>query len=62
MAWVTVPDWTSENFTIPARIESPAASPEVHPAGRSLFDVRSKMAPFAHTNGGLADTTQLHAS
>src|SRR5579872_422168 len=31
--------------TRPGKIESPAASADVHPAGRSASDVRSKIAP-----------------
>src|ERR1700722_2671160 len=62
MAWVTVPACTSESRTRPARIDKPAASPDVHPAGRTALDVRSKTAPFAHSKGGLDTTTQFQAS
>ncbi len=37
--------WTWAKFSRPGRIGRPAASAEVHPAGRSAFDLRCQIAP-----------------
>src|SRR5688572_1779048 len=44
-ACVIAPAATSSNRARPAKIGRPAASAEVHPAGRIALDERSKMAP-----------------
>src|SRR6185437_6156340 len=50
MAWVIgrlcrTAAWTWAKFSRPGRIGRPAASAEVHPAGRSAFEVRCQIAP-----------------
>src|SRR5947209_17431492 len=45
MAWSTWPDCTSSRRSRPGRIGRPAASADVHVAGRSALDRRLKTAP-----------------
>src|ERR1700722_20466262 len=45
MAWVMEPDCTSSSRSRPGRIGRPAASADVHPAGRSAFELRFQIAP-----------------
>src|SRR5690242_4014092 len=45
MAWSTYPSRTSFQRSSPGRIGRPAASAEVHPLGRSLFDDSDHTAP-----------------
>src|SRR5689334_18885461 len=44
-AWEMIPALTSSYRTSPGKIGRPAASAEVQPAGRKVFDDKSKMAP-----------------
>ena len=45
IAWSTLPASTSDQRSSPGRIGSPAASADVHPRGRSLFDRSDHKAP-----------------
>ncbi len=45
IAWSTWPALTSFQRSSPGRIGSPAASAEVQPSGRSLFDFSDQTAP-----------------
>src|SRR5271168_877758 len=62
MACVTTPASTSEIFSRPAKTERPAASPDVHPSGRSLLDARSHEAPLAALHGGVVPPTVAQVS
>ena len=44
-AWLIRPRFTSFQRASPGRIGRPAASADVHPAGRSLFERRLQIAP-----------------
>src|SRR5579871_3731473 len=45
IAWSMWPRWISSYRIRPAKIERPAASADVQPSGRSLFERRLKTAP-----------------
>src|SRR5579863_3467927 len=62
MAWGTAPARTSEILTRPAKTESPAASPEVKPSGRSPLDARFHDAPLAALQGGAEPPTVAQVS